>query len=424
MRDRVGKFLCVVPPKALRVNRTDGSAMRETGTDALEDALNALEFNKSSSALDGGGVAISVGPGVQAFTNNELIVSFVGHLTNVDYLAWRLFSDEGRRGDRVPSALEAARHLVGGRCYEAELVCHLYKAFGTKALPKLRGKFAFVVFDSLSVRVFAARDISGEYELKFARDEHGTVIVSNFDGASELLPSKGEMSDLPPGCYLYGHRSISPNRFAKTVAEKSSELAAAAAAAERALRGLNVDRGAFSDEPRASIDIDRDEVLCEDRKRALDDLDGGHEHDSHDRALETEESEPGTEEDHRAAEVVAIKTASAAMKRIASGVNMTGMVRMDGANALAAVGMGSDKLASDFMLHRVPSRTGLLSDMVKVASFGDLKNAGTGSLSDLTRANVSSPKKGGLSKSDRRSSWTDMTLLVASGKEDTTQQES
>ena len=55
MRDRVGKFLCVVPPKALRVNRTNGSAMRETGTDALEDALNALEFNKSSSALDGGG---------------------------------------------------------------------------------------------------------------------------------------------------------------------------------------------------------------------------------------------------------------------------------------------------------------------------------------------------------------------------------
>ena len=129
-------------------------------------SLNALEFNKSSSALDGGGVAISVGPGVQAFTNNELIVSFVGHLTNVDYLAWRLFSDEGRRGDRVPSALEAARHLVGGRCYEAELVCHLYKAFGTKALPKLRGKFAFVVFDSLSVRVFAARDISGRVRVE------------------------------------------------------------------------------------------------------------------------------------------------------------------------------------------------------------------------------------------------------------------
>ena len=120
----MGKFLCVVPPKTLRVNRETGSAAREGGEDALEDALNALEFKKSSSALDGGGVAISVGPGIQAFTDNELIVSFVGHLTNVDYLAWRLFSDEGRRGDTAPSALEAARQLVGGRCYEAELECH------------------------------------------------------------------------------------------------------------------------------------------------------------------------------------------------------------------------------------------------------------------------------------------------------------
>ena len=49
MRDRVGKFLCVVPPKALRVNRTDGSAMRETGTDALEDALNALGLHANAS---------------------------------------------------------------------------------------------------------------------------------------------------------------------------------------------------------------------------------------------------------------------------------------------------------------------------------------------------------------------------------------
>jgi len=424
MRDRVGKFLCVVPPKTLRVNRETGSAAREGGEDALEDALNALEFKKSSSALDGGGVAISVGPGIQAFTDNELIVSFVGHLTNVDYLAWRLFSDEGRRGDTAPSALEAARQLVGGRCYEAELVCHLYKTFGTKALPKLRGRFAFVVFDSKSVRVFAARDVSGEYELKYTRDDDGTVIVANFDGASELLPSKRSMSEVPPGCYIYGHRSISPNRFAKTIAEKSSELAAAAAAAERALRGLNVKSrrslnvtARLSVDGRSSVDFEREEVLCDDRKRALEDLDGGHEYESHERAQEVEESEPGTEDDHRQAEAVAIKTAHAAIKRIASGVNMTGMVRMDGANALAAVGMGkAEHLQRDFALERVPSRTGLLSDMVKVASFGDLKNARKGSLTDLSHAGVSSPKKGGLSKSDRRGSWTDLTLLVASGE--------
>ena len=116
---RRGKFLCVVPPKALRMNNA-GQAMR-VSTNALDEALHALEFKKSSQTVDGGGVAISVGPAIQAFTDNEVIVSFCGHLTNVDYLAWRLFSVEGRRGDRIgsQSPLEAASKLVGGGAVQA-----------------------------------------------------------------------------------------------------------------------------------------------------------------------------------------------------------------------------------------------------------------------------------------------------------------
>jgi len=426
-RDRVGKFLCVVPPKTLKVCDATGARARAHGRDALEDALGALEFKASSSALEGGGVAIGVGPGIQAFTDNELIVSFVGHLTNVDYLAWRLFSDEGRRGESAPAtALEAARQLVGGRCYEAELVCHLYKTFGTKALPKLRGKFAFVCYDSKSVRVFAARDASGEYELKYARDEvDGTVVVANFDGASAITPSKQPMLDVPPGCYIYGHRSITPNRFAKTVEERSSELAAAAAAAAIALRGLNVKSRRSQDVTRRSSDArapaaeeEIESHMDEDAQRALKSLDGGHEFESHDRAADVEDVEPGTIDDHIAAESVAIKAASAAIKRIASGANMSGMVRMDSLSALSAFGkshMNAEGNDSEFKLNRVPSRSGLLSDMVKVASFGNLKNIEkVGSLSDLAHAGATaSPKH--LGKTDRRGSWQDLSLLVVSG---------
>ena len=421
MRDRVGKFICVVPPKTLRVNHATGTGARARGEDALEDALGALEFKTATSALDGGGVAIGVGPGIQAFTDNEVIVSFVGHLTNVDYLAWRLFSDEGRRGDSAPAcALEAARQLIGGRCYEAELVCHLYKTFGTKALPKLRGKFAFVCYDSKSVRVFAARDASGEYDLKYARDElDGTVVVSNFDGASEITPSKQDMLDVPPGCYIYGHRSITPSRFAKTFEEKSSELAAAEAAAAIALRGINIKSRRSQDVSRVreSIDEERESYIGEDAQRALKYLDGGHEFESHDRAADTEDVEPGTEEDHKAAENVAIKAASAAIKRIASGVNMSGMVRMDSVSALSAFGMShlnSEVNDPDFKIDRVPSRSGLLSDMIKVASFGNLKNIDKGSLTDLAHTGATTlPTK--LGKSDRRGSWQDLSLLVVSG---------
>ena len=191
-------------------------------------------------AADGGGVAIGVGPAIQAFTDNEVIVSFCGHLTNVDYLAWRLFSPEGRRGDQMrqhhANPLEAASALVGGRCYEAELICHMYKTFGTKALPKLRGEFAFACFDARSVRVFAARDPSGTYPLLYGRDDDGTVVVANFDGAAEVLRrDRGEADDdetaeegeerrgetpklapVPAGCFIYGHRGVAPRGTPRT----------------------------------------------------------------------------------------------------------------------------------------------------------------------------------------------------------------
>ena len=116
-----GKFLCVIPPKTLAINHDTGETHQQS-EQHIREALEAIEFsNKSTSELSGGGIAIGVGPNVQAFTDNEIIVSFVGHLTNVDYLAWRLFSrrktwgriEEGEYG----SSRSGAYPLVGGRCY-------------------------------------------------------------------------------------------------------------------------------------------------------------------------------------------------------------------------------------------------------------------------------------------------------------------
>ena len=119
--------------------------------------------------------------------------------------------------------LEAAHTLVGGRCYEAELVCHVYKTFGMHCLPKLRGKFAFTCYDARTVRVFAARDASGEFPLKYGRGADGTVVVSNFEGASELLPKDASGMEMNPPefiCtrrnHIYGHRSLMPRRFERT----------------------------------------------------------------------------------------------------------------------------------------------------------------------------------------------------------------
>ena len=543
------------PEQTLRVNPY-GVASRAEPQTALDDALSALEFHPTSSTAtsDGGGVAISVGPAIQAFTDNEIIVSFCGHLTNVDYLAWRLFSAEGRAGDalskcRHKSPLEAASALVGGRCYEAELVCHMYKAFGTKALPKLRGQFSFVCFDARSVRVFAARDPSGTYPLLYGRDETGAVVVANFESAERMFDSSATLNPhqttssparakssllkpVPAGCFIYGHRGISPQRFAKDEASAKKLASVTSDAVADALRGLRVGRRSL--DGRKSLDAGRRRSLdggdggvassppataehawsrrgggksrlpwrkesapldasakpwstgdlslstAEDHGETEPDLsasqgaalagldvDGAHDALS-DAARCAEALEPGTAREHARAETVAVKAAVAALRRVASGANMKGMVRMGSTNALSALGMArtetadgegadgvpalaglaaagrgknsgeerarrvsgnSDGNASDLSseggnmsIHRVPSRSGAISSMVKVASFGNLGGLQhVGSLNDLRHA--AKEKKitedgeegpAGDAEADAEDAWADVSLLVIS----------
>ena len=83
-------------------------------------------------------------PGLYGYRSNSLLLR-APH--NVDYLAWRLFSPEGRRGDSIAqNPLEAASKLIGGRCYEAELICHMYKTFGTKSLPNIAREVFLLLF--------------------------------------------------------------------------------------------------------------------------------------------------------------------------------------------------------------------------------------------------------------------------------------
>ena len=461
MNSRTGKFLCVIPPKTLSINHDTGEAHQQS-EQHIREALEAIEFkNKSTSELNGGGIAIGVGPNVQAFTDNEIIVSFVGHLTNVDYLAWRLFSPEGRRGDDLRKGenadpLEAAKSLVGGRCYEAELICHVYKTFGTHCLPKLRGKFAFTVYDARTVRVFAARDASGEFLLKYGRGADGTVVVSNFEGASELLPEDGsgmevnppDLEDLPAGTYIYGHRSLIPRRFERTEETKSKEIEAAHDAVAAALKGIDLAKrggrksldGEISGRPWMKANREPDSAGSS-RRNSIDQqqrpekpnlsaaakpfdiskLDSLPEHDTP--APKEDDHKEGTEEEHRQAEAVAVKAAQAALKRVASGANMRGIVRMGSTHAMSLldgtphspVKRSSAAVMDSPKMHRVPSRSGLISGMVKVASYEEFGNIG--SLNDLRHAAKQEDGKEGEGdlEGKRAASWVDLSMLVISG---------
>ena len=99
-------------------------------------------------------------------------------------------------------------------------------------------------------------------------------------------------------------------------------------------------------------------------------------------------------------QAVAVQAVAAALIRIASGANMKGMVRMGSSSALHALHVGLKSEVERPMhedenvhkpdgmsIHRIQSRSGQLSSMVKVASFGNLGNIrNVSSLSDLHHA--------------------------------------
>jgi len=79
-------------------------------------------------------------------------------------LGGRVFDERESMGtvlafDGIIYNLEELRELVDENCSELEVILQLYKKFGTAMLSRLRGVFAFVIYDN--GRLFCARDIFG-----------------------------------------------------------------------------------------------------------------------------------------------------------------------------------------------------------------------------------------------------------------------
>ncbi len=78
---------------------------------------------------------------------------------------------------RIRSELEARGHRFRTRS-DSEIALHLYEELGAGCLERLRGQFAFVVWDEESGRLFAARDRFGMKPLFFA-EHRGAVYLAS-----------------------------------------------------------------------------------------------------------------------------------------------------------------------------------------------------------------------------------------------------
>ena len=162
---------------------------------ALDAALDAMRhrgpddsgvFSEQSVTLGMRRLAIiDVGNGHQPIFNEDgsVVVVLNGEIYN--YV--ELMRDLTSRGHRFRTASDT------------ETLVHLYEEYGPEMCSRLRGMFAFAIWDKRQQRLFIARDRFGKKPLYFARTaDGGVVFASELKSLRPLLAEAGIREEIDP----------------------------------------------------------------------------------------------------------------------------------------------------------------------------------------------------------------------------------
>ncbi len=115
-----------------------------------------------------------------------------GHqpLSNEDGSVWLAYNGEVTNAPALRAELEAAGHCFKTRS-DSETIVHAYEQWGDDAVARLRGMFAFAVWDAARRRLLLARDRFGIKPLYYAE------AAGRFAFASEIRPILAALPQLP-----------------------------------------------------------------------------------------------------------------------------------------------------------------------------------------------------------------------------------
>jgi asparagine synthase (glutamine-hydrolysing) len=102
-----------------------------------------------------------------------------GHqpMSNEDGTVWIVFNGEIYNYRELMSYLSAKGHIFKTRC-DTEVIVHAYEEFGMDCLEKLRGMFAFAIWDEAKRKLLLARDRLGEKPLYYCKLNDGFIFSS------------------------------------------------------------------------------------------------------------------------------------------------------------------------------------------------------------------------------------------------------
>lgn len=100
---------------------------------------------------------------------------------------------------------------------DTEVLIHGYEEYGEELLTKLRGMFAFVIWDSKKKKLFAARDFFGIKPFYYALVDGQLVFASEIKSILKYTPYKKEMNRDALENYLTFQYSVLPETFFKGI---------------------------------------------------------------------------------------------------------------------------------------------------------------------------------------------------------------
>jgi asparagine synthase (glutamine-hydrolysing) len=129
-------------------------------------------------------------------------------LSNADGSLWIVFNGEIYNYQELRAELMAAGHRFRSHT-DTEVIVHLYQEHGVECLARLRGMFAFVIWDRQRRRLFAARDRFGQKPFYYAVHGQDFLFASEIKGllASTVIPAEPEPAAID---YYLTQRFIPP----------------------------------------------------------------------------------------------------------------------------------------------------------------------------------------------------------------------
>ena len=150
----------------------------------LERANNLLQHR----GPDDAGYFVAEGIGLAA-RRLSIIDLAGGHqpLCNEDGTIWVAYNGEVMNAPELRQQLEAAGHQFRTQT-DTEAIVHAYEEWGTEAFVKLRGMFAFALWDGRSQKLILVRDRFGIKPLYYAKSGNKIAFASEIRPLFQLLP--------------------------------------------------------------------------------------------------------------------------------------------------------------------------------------------------------------------------------------------